>query len=147
MKLANSCVLLCPNDKLLELASIVAARILRALIGTKIRTYRSVLPFGLLHQSSRSDRNLTAAVSRRQPSHSFRYSRRGWQPFSAPSYTIYLSKQFSRSVSVFKRWIKYSISAWVNRGKKVARQPFLHWQKRNCLKIFVAISVDFFGRQ
>ena len=47
------------------------------------------------------------------------YSRRDWQSFSAPSYTIYLSKQFSRSVSVFNRWINYSISAWVNRGKKL----------------------------
>ena len=110
--------------------------------------YRSVLPFGLLHQSSQSNRNLTAAVSRRQPGHSFRYSRRGWQPFSAPSYTIYLSKQFSRSVSVFNRWIKYSISARVNRGKKGAHCLFTLAEE----KLFKVIrrnknSVDFFGGQ
>ena len=78
-------------------ASIIAAKIHLVLTGTTIRTYRFVLPFWLPAFSSQTKQNLTAAVSRRQPSHKFRYSRRSWQLFSAPSYTIYLPKQFSKN--------------------------------------------------
>ena len=58
-------------------ASIVAARILLVLTGTRTRTYRFVLPFELPAFLSQEKQNLTAAVSRKQPGHKFRYSRKG----------------------------------------------------------------------
>ena len=78
-------------------ASIITARIHHVLTGTTTRTYRFVLPFELPTFPSQRKQNLTAAASRRQPSHKYRYSRRSWHLFSAPSYTIYLLKQFSKN--------------------------------------------------
>ena len=59
-------------------ASIIAAKILLVLTGTRNRTYRFVLPFELPAFLSQEKQNLTAAVSRKQPGHKFRYSRKGW---------------------------------------------------------------------